>query len=214
MAMRLELDHLVVAAASLAEGVAWCEQRLGIAPTAGGQHVFMGTHNRVFNVSSPAFVRSYLEIIAVDPALPAPAQARWFDLDDAAMRQRLKRGPQLVHWVARCADIAAARGAMLAAGVDCGDPMQAERGTLRWRITLRADGRRPLAGAGPALIQWGDAHPTDSLPPSGVRLDAFTVAAPTLTSLLPGDVSGAGSVPLTAVLTTPCGVVTLSSGAA
>ena len=33
------------------------------------------------------------------------------------MQQRLKRGPQLVHWVARCADIGAARAAMMEAGV-------------------------------------------------------------------------------------------------
>ena len=211
--MRLELDHLVVAAASLDQGVAWCAQQFGIVPTAGGQHLFMGTHNRVFNVSSPTFARTYLEIVAIDPALPAPAQARWFDLDDFDMRQRLQGGPRLVHWAARCADIAAARDAMRAAGADCGDAVQAERGALRWRITLRVDGRRPLGGAAPALIHWGDAHPTDTLPPSGVRLDAFSVGAPTLASLLPGDVSGAGSVPLTAVLTTPRGAVTLTSDA-
>ena len=210
-APRLELDHLVVAAASLDEGVAWCERQLGIAPTAGGQHLFMGTHNRVFNVSSPAFPRSYLEIIAIDPTLPAPAHARWFDLDDADMQQRLKRGPQLVHWVARCEDIGTARAAMAAAGVDCGEVMQAERGALRWRITVRADGRRVLAGAAPALIEWGDAHPTDNLPASGVRLDALSVAAPMLIDMLPGGVLADALAPMSAVLTTPNGSVKLAA---
>jgi hypothetical protein len=111
----------------------------------------MGTHNRVFDVSSPAFARSYLEIIAIDP-LPAPAHARWFDLDDVWMQQQLANGPRLVHWAARVDDIDAARAALLATGVDCGEVMQAERGALRWRITVRADGRRMLAGAPLAAV--------------------------------------------------------------
>ena len=189
------LDHLVVAARTLDEGADWCEQTLGVRPTAGGQHVFMGTHNLVFDVSSPAFARSYLEIIAIDPSLPVPAHARWFDLDDALMQQQLASGPQLVHWVARVDDIDAARAAMLGNGVDCGEVMQAERGALRWRITVRADGRRMLDGAAPALIEWAGAHPTDALVPSGVQLEAM---------------SDAGA-PLAAVLATPNGRVTLNS---
>ena len=191
----LTLDHLVIAARTLDEGVGWCEATLGIRPVAGGQHAFMGTHNRVFDVSSSAFPRSYAEIIAIDPSLPAPAHARWFDLDDASMQRQLARGPQLVHWVARVDDIDAARAAMLETGVDCGEVMQAERGALRWRITVRADGRRMLAGAAPALIEWAGAHPTDALIPSGVRLEAM---------------SGTGSS-LAAVLATPLGRVALNA---
>ena len=191
----LTLDHLVIAARSLDEGLDWCEARLGLRPTAGGQHLFMGTHNRVFDVSSPTFPRSYAEIIAIDPTLPAPTRARWFDLDDAAMQRQLAHGPQLVNWVARVDDIDIARAALLATGVDCGDVIQAERGALRWRITVRADGRRVLAGAAPALIEWAGAHPTDGLAPSGVRLEAM---------------SDAGS-PLAAVLATARGRVTLRS---
>ena len=51
------VDHLVVLAADLASGVAWCQRTLGITPTAGGEHPLMGTHNRIFNVSSPASAR-------------------------------------------------------------------------------------------------------------------------------------------------------------
>ena len=60
-----QLDHLVVMADSLDAGVQWCEQTLGITPNAGGEHPLMGTHNRLINVSSPAFPRAYLEIIAL-----------------------------------------------------------------------------------------------------------------------------------------------------
>lgn len=89
--MPLALDHLVLAARTLDEGVQWCEATLGIRPEAGGQHVFMGTHNRVFAIASAAFPRAYFEIIAIDPALPAPGRTRWFDLDDPALQRMLAR---------------------------------------------------------------------------------------------------------------------------
>lgn len=66
------VDHLVVLTPDLATGVAWCERTLGISPTAGGEHPLMGTHNRIFNISSPTHPRTYLEIIAINPgATPA-----------------------------------------------------------------------------------------------------------------------------------------------
>ena len=170
--MSLALDHLVVATRSLDEGLAWCEARFGLRPEAGGQHGFMGTHNRVFSIASVAFPRAYLEIIAIDPAVPAPERPRWFDLDDAAVQRTLMHGPRLVAWVARCTDIAAAHAALRAGGIDCGAVLHAERATpnglLRWRIGVRADGRRLLGGAAPALIEWGAAHPTDALGETGV----------------------------------------------
>ena len=52
------VDHLVVAARTLDEGVAWCEATLGITPTAGGQHPLMGTHNRVFAIGSEAYANA------------------------------------------------------------------------------------------------------------------------------------------------------------
>ena len=35
--MKTQIDHLVVMAASLDEGVKWCEDTLGITPSAGGE---------------------------------------------------------------------------------------------------------------------------------------------------------------------------------
>lgn len=218
--MTLALDHLVVAARTLAEGVDWCEATLGIRPEAGGQHVFMGTHNRVFSVASAAFPRAYFEIIAIDPELPAPGRARWFDLDDAHLQRALARGPQLVHWVARCDDITAACAAMLAGGVDCGVPLRAERATprglLRWQISLHADGRRPLAGAAPALIEWGELHPLDSLPGSGVTLESMRVAGwpDALEAMLPATIArdaAPTAPPLSVVLASPRGRASLQS---
>ena len=220
--MTLALDHLVVAARSLAEGLAWCEARFGLRPEAGGQHLFMGTHNRVFSIASEAFPRAYLEIIAIDPALPPPGRTRWFDLDDAALQRTLMHGPQLVAWVARCDDIAAALAALRAGGIDCGELLQAERatpgGVLRWQISVRADGRRLLAGAAPALIEWGEGHPTDAMGAAGVALLTLRLSGwpKALAALLPDTIVGdeaAGAPSLVAVLSGPCGAVTLQSAA-
>ena len=215
----ITFDHLVIAARTLDDGVDWCDATLGLRPTAGGQHVFMGTHNRVFNVSSARFPRSYVEVIAVDPSLSAPPHARWFDLDDALLQQRLRdEGPQAVHWVARCDDLHAARAAMAAAGVDAGDVTDAERmtpsGLLRWRISLRADGRRPRGGAAPTLIEWSDRHLTDAMAASGVQLESLCVGIAGLDALLPAAVQrdvAPSAPPLSAVLATPRGRVTLNS---
>ena len=223
VAASLALDHLVVAARSLPEGAAWCEAAFGIRPEAGGQHVFMGTHNRVFSIACAAFPRAYLEVIAIDPALPAPGRARWFDLDDAALQRTLMQGPQLVAWVARCADITATHAALLAGGIDGGAVLHAERATprgmLRWQISVRADGRRLLGGAAPALIEWGAAHPTDALGDSGVALQAMCIGGwpgtlTALAALLPGAIerdAAPAAAPITIVLAGPRGPVTLTS---
>ena len=184
----LALDHLVVAAATLDQGVAWCEQALGHAPQAGGRHAFMGTHNRILSIGSARFPRAYLEIIAIDPDGAAPACPRWFGLDEAALRRALESGPRLIHWVARSDDVRAAAAAFRAAGVDPGEVVNAERatpqGTLRWQISVRPDGRRLADGAVPTLIEWGDVHPASSLPPSGCALLAFELSG------LPGSLDG------------------------
>ena len=40
-----QIDHLVVVAQSLEQGIAWCEATLGITPNEGGEHKQFGTHN-------------------------------------------------------------------------------------------------------------------------------------------------------------------------
>ena len=216
----LALDHLVLGARTLTEGLDWCDATLGIRPEAGGRHALMGTHNRVFGIGSARFPRSYFEIIAIDPDAPPPPHARWFDLDDAALQRALAQGPRLLHWVARCEAIAATRAALLAGGIDCGEPRQAERitpqGLLRWRIGVRADGHRPLGGAAPALIEWGDMHPTDSMPASGATLQAMRVAGwpAALTTALPAAIESEhrpGAPPISVMLRGARGPVTLET---
>ncbi|MDP3821911.1 MAG: VOC family protein [Burkholderiales bacterium] len=218
--MTLALDHLVLAARTLDEGVAWCEATLGLRPEAGGQHVFMGTHNRVFGIASSAFPRSYFEIIAIDPSLPAPKRARWFGLDEPPLQAALADGPRLVSWVARCNGIEATRLTLRAAGIDCGVVEAAERATprglLRWKISLRADGHRLLGGAAPALIEWGDVHPTDAMPASGIELQTMRLGRwpDSLAPLLPPQIErdrSPSAPPISVVLSSPRGLVTLNS---
>ena len=185
-ASRAGIDHLVVAAPSLAEGVAWCEATLGLTPGPGGAHALFGTHNRLLRLHSTVHPKAYLEIIAIDPAATPtrpPPLRRWFDLDDPALRERLRReGPQLIHWVASVPDIDAACARLRALGIERGPVIDASRptpqGLLRWRITVRDDGQRLFGGALPTLIQWGDTHPADGMTGADLGLQGPDAAAP------------------------------------
>ena len=153
----IALDHLVVACRTLDAGRNWSQATFGVAAQPGGRHALMGTHNLLLAISSERFPSVFLELIAIDPDASAPAQPRWFDLDDAALQAAIVAGPRLVHWVARSDDIEATVAALRGAGYDPGPIVAVERmtprGMLRWRITLPVDGRRPCAGAMPLWIQ-------------------------------------------------------------
>jgi hypothetical protein len=231
-----ELDHLVIVAASLEEGVQWCERTLGITPGPGGEHPLMGTHNRLFNISGPVFRRSYAEIIAVHPGATftraATGQKRWFDMDDALLKARVvSDGPQLLHFVASVSGVGTTVRALAALRLDRGPPIEASRqtarGLLSWRITVRDDGQRLFFGGLPTLIQWGDAsekpeaamHPVDSMGASGVLLESLQFSHPLPESLkeaygaigLSGVDVMQGAPNLVAILNTPRGIVKLQS---
>ena len=214
-----QLDHLVVAAHTLQQGVAWCEATLGATPAAGGKHVGMGTHNRLLSIGSAAFAQAYLEIIAIDADAPPPSRPRWFGLDDAALQAALREQPRLLHIVARCTQLDATLAALAALGADAGKPVAAERasahGLLRWRIAGRTDGQLLFGGALPTLIEWSGMHPTDHLPHSAVSLQSVTLAglpAPVAAATgLRGVRFQAEGAALRARFETPRGVVQLDS---
>jgi hypothetical protein len=172
---RSELDHLVVGCARLEDGLRWVEDRLGAAPVAGGQHVAMGTHNALLRLGA----RCYLELIAIDPDLPAPARPRWFSLDEPQLQARLARSPELLTWVVRCDSLAAA----CARVPDLGDVLEMSRGDFRWRIAVPPAGTMAWGGILPAAIQWegsedGILHPCDRLPGSGCELISLDLSQP------------------------------------
>lgn len=219
--MTAHIDHLVIAAHTLEQGTAWCEATLGVAPGAGGRHALMGTHNRLLNLSGPAFERCYLEIIAIDPSAQAPGRTRWFGLDDPALQAAVRTGPRFIHAVARTTNIEMLRWGLINCRVDPGTLLAAHRdtpaGRLAWRITVRDDGRLLDDGALPTLIEWQGPHPCDAMPASPVQLRALSLRG--LPSRLRQLLRLAGGVKtdrpegpaLTATLATPRGEVVLSS---
>ncbi len=219
--MSVLVDHLVVAAASLEQGVAWCEATLGIAPGPGGQHALMGTHNRLLKIATAAYPDAYLEIIAIDPAAPPPGRARWFGLDDDALQARLHdEGPRLIHVVARSTMLDMHRWGLITVGQPPGDPVEASRmtpqGELRWQILLRADGSLGCGGALPTLLQWQGVHPAQAMPASGVTLKSLALRgvpdrARDVLRLRGVAVSAAAGTAVTATLDTPRGEVVLAS---
>ncbi len=168
--MTLAIDHLVIAAPDLDSGAEHVAGLLGIAPQGGGAHPRMGTHNRLLGM----FGGIYLEVIAIDPAAPAPDRPRWFGLDSDLMRDRLRDGPFLAHWAARVERPADLSRWQAQYPDRIAPPIPMTRGTLQWRLTVPDDGSLPgwqgqgaRAGDGlfPTLIQWDVAnHPGLSLP--------------------------------------------------
>jgi hypothetical protein len=222
-----QVDHLVIAASTLTDGVAWCESTLGITPGAGGEHPLMGTHNRLFSIASPMYPSAYLEIIAINRRAAysrIQGENRWFDLDSEAVQLSLKQnGPQLLHFVASTPHAAPAVAALANLGIDRGEFIAASRmsahGLLSWQITVRADGQRLMNGTLPTLIVWGDVHPAQHMAASGVTLQSLTACQPDMGQLraayaalnLQGVTVAQGQANLAATLQTPRGLVTLPS---
>lgn len=219
------IDHLVVAADSLAQGSDWCERTLGVAPGPGGEHPLMGTHNRLLRIATVDHPRTYFEVIARNPAAaPEGGRRRWFDLDDDRLQEALaQQGPRLIHWVVQVPDVRAAVAALARRGIDRGEVLEASRmtprGLLKWQITVRPDGQRLFDGCLPTLIEWGEQHPAAGMTDSGVSFRALAVSHPQAEPLrqalaaigLEGVEVTRGEPNLCATLLTPRGVVRLES---
>jgi len=178
-AVNARIDHLVIAADSLEQGADWCEATFGVQPAGGGKHALMGTHNRVMDISTLRFPQCYLEVLAIDSEAPAPGRPRWFGLDQPALREAVRELPRLVHAVARTDMMEMLRQSLANCALDPGVPLAAQRdtpyGLLKWRITVRDDGRLECAGALPTLIEWTGAHPCAHLPPTPVALQELVL---------------------------------------
>lgn len=222
--MSARVDHLVVAAASLEEGAAWCEATLGVAPGPGGEHPLMGTHNRLLRIATVDYPRAYFEIIAVQPGREPQRAHRWFDLDAEEVRDTLRRrGPRLLHFVANVPDLRQSLAAWQALGIERGAVVEASRqtprGLLQWQITVRGDGARLFGGVLPTLIEWGGTHPAPAMPECGVTLHSLVATHPQAAQVraaaeaiaLQGVAIKEGAANLCAVLDTPRGRVRLES---
>jgi len=146
------VDHLVYAVPDLDGGVADLERRLGVRATPGGQHPGRGTRNALIALGPD----SYLEILAPDPAQPAPAGGRWFGVDRNAPAR-------LAGWAAKGADLRRVAASAAVRGVPLGPVVAGSRQrpdgvTLQW--TLTDPGVSPVLSLVPFFIDWaGGPHP-------------------------------------------------------
>jgi len=165
------LDHLVVVADSLDQGVAWCAEQLGVVPTGGGVHDRMGTHNRLLKLGAGV----YLEVIAINPAAHQPEFARWFGMDDAELRARVTVSPELRTFAVNTEDIAVAVQAL----PQLGRVVEMRRDNLQWQISVRPDGVLQEGGCLPTVIEWPPGvHPTSAMVDSGCTLLGLEVHHP------------------------------------
>jgi hypothetical protein len=164
------IDHLVYACPDLDEAVAEITRLTGVRPQAGGQHPGLGTHNALLSLGD----RTYLEIIAPDPAQPATGQQQPFGLGHLT-------APALRAWAAAPQDLDAAVRQAHAEGFDYGDVVTRHRrtlddGELSWRMTTYPhDGAVAVI---PFLIDWGSARHPAQTAPSGLRLTEFRILDP------------------------------------
>jgi hypothetical protein len=175
----LRLDHLVIAARTLDEGCAYVADTLGVAPSGGGAHPLMRTHNRLLNLWGGL----YLEVIAIDPDAPPPAEGaarpRLFALDAPHTQARVAAGPYLAHWVARVERPKDLRRWRAQYPQRLAPVVPMTRGALGWGLTVPDDGAFPAwQGVGdgllPSLIQWDTPrHPSASLADAGLALKAL-----------------------------------------
>ncbi len=168
--MTAHLDHLVIAATDLESGQAWLEDQLGVKMQPGGEHARFGTHNALLGLGG-----SYLEVIAVNPAAPAPAYPRWFGLDEGEVQRRLLAGPALVHWVATVQNLGAA---LRVSPEDHGEALALSRGNNRWQLSVPRSGSLPMGGVLPSLIEWESVSPAINLNNAAAVLERLTLTTP------------------------------------
>jgi hypothetical protein len=167
--MTATIDHLVYACPDLDAAVAEITRVTGVRPQQGGQHPGLGTHNALLSLGD----RTYLEIIAPDPAHPGTGQPP-FGLDQLT-------APALRAWAAAPQDLDAAVERARTEGLAYGDIVTGHRrspgdGEVSWRMTTYAyDGAVAVV---PFLIDWGPARHPAQTAPTGLRLTEFRILAP------------------------------------
>jgi hypothetical protein len=172
------VDHLILGAADLDQGVAWLEKLTGVKAVIGGVHPGRGTRNALASLGR----RQYLEIMAPDPAQ-----------DGAALPYDLKTlaAPRLVHWAAVTNDIDLIARKAGMAGIEVFGPRDGSRARpdgrmLKWKtldVQNRMGGVRfmPI----PFFIQWaGDSlHPSQDSP-KGLELQSIEMEHPDAANML------------------------------
>lgn len=206
------VDHLLLGASDLDQGIAWVEKATSVKAVAGGSHPGVGTRNALLSLGA----KQYLEIIAPDPAQTVFN----FQID---VRKLVE--PRLITWAAVTTDINAVAKSAREAGHQIFGPRDGSRArpdgkTLKWKTmgvinTLGVQGIEPV----PFFIEWA----SDSLHPSqdsskGCRLSSIELEHPDPSAVrgmleklgISLEVKPAKEARLKAALDTPKGRVVLS----
>lgn len=167
-----KLDHLVIGAATLEQGVSYVRDKLGVDIPKGGEHPLMGTHNHVMKLGDDFF----LEVIAFNPHAAAPTRPRWYGLDDPDVRRSLEVGPRLLTWAANTDNLVQL---MAKTDFQLGESTLVTRGELSWLFAVPDDGRLLASGMLPSLLQWHtEHHPANNMVDLKVRCKSLTVHHP------------------------------------
>ena len=170
--MQTRIDHLVIGAHDLRQGVDHIKACLGVEMPYGGVHEKMGTHNHLMLLGEQVF----LEVIAVNPDSHPPERPRWYGLDDPFVQRRIREQPALLGWVVNTQDI---RHFLQHAAFSFGKATSLRRGELNWNFGLPDDGRLLAGGMLPYVIQWRTAfHPATRMADLGCRLLGLEIHHP------------------------------------
>ncbi len=212
MAAKAAVDHLLLGAADLDQGIAWFEKLTGVKAAIGGVHPGRGTRNALVSLGG----RQYLEIIAPDPAQTAYN----FQIDIRRLAE-----PRLITWAAATSDINGIAQKARAAGHQIFGPRDGSRARpdgklLKWKSL----GVLSQFGIGsvdpiPFFIEWAadSLHPSQDSP-KGCELQSFEMEHPDPAAVIDmlrklgieAKVKPAKEARLRATLKTPKGKVELS----
>ena len=174
--MTFPIDHIVYAAPNLETGMDTIEALLGVRPVKGGRHPLYGTHNALLSLGDSI----YLEIIAPDPGLEAPANGR-------LLQEHFGENPHIATWVLRSAQIEkdaafARKNGVMVGRVSSGQREKPDGTILSWQLTDPY--ALPFDGAIPFLISWGKTpHPAGSVPKAG-QLIGLAISHPDAPKLI------------------------------
>jgi len=170
--MKSSIDHLVIGAANLEQGVNFVKNKLGVDMPFGGAHLTMGTHNHLMQLGNGTF----LEIIAINNEIKKPNNPRWYGLDDPLVRQQINQEPMLLTWVVNTQNIT---DLITKASFSAGHAKLISRGELSWFFGLPEDGRLLAGGILPYVMQWQtDFHPSVGMADLGCSLERIEIHHP------------------------------------
>lgn len=143
------LDHLLIGAPDLDQGIAWLEERTGVRAIPGGVHPGLGTCNALASLGPD----QYVEVIA-----PDPAQGGVETFYVPGLREF--PGPRLAAWAARGSRLDSRFASMIPEEFCCEPPKQGSRvrpdgARLAWTLAFPKHVRHEaFGGLLPFFIEW------------------------------------------------------------